>query len=284
MLDSVPNGDYSRLGSSWSCPDSGRGGLNANNVYRISNAPSPISDYTYLPYSSLGCFVDNDDVNRSRLRNQEGTDPLLDGNPFIRLDAINKCYQVAKEQGHNTFGVQNGACFSQMDYAPGGFYTINGNTSFCPNDGYGGFFFNHVYRIKDIPQISFDWSKLNYTTMGCYLIPTFTRPIIPSNEGRSTTITILDGDYRNRTDAINKCFRAANSLNHNIFALYRGGECLSMSDYIPGGDYNKHGVSGAYCPVDGKGGLFVMHLYRVTHIPSKVFTMADLVTLPRVSR
>ena len=61
---------------------------------------------------------------------------------------------------------------------------------------------------------------------------------------------MLDGKFRRRTDAIEKCAELANSLNLAIFAVSRGGECLGLSS--TNANFKKYG-EGSNCK-EGKGG------------------------------
>ena len=60
----------------------------------------------------------------------------------------------------------------------------------------------------------------------------------------------MDGKFRKRTDAIEKCAELANSLNLAIFAVSKGGECLGSSS--ANANFKKYG-EGRKCK-EGKGG------------------------------
>ena len=89
----------------------------------------------------------------------------------------------------------------------------------------------------------------NYTSLGCYLDKEKGSRAIPSLEGKSE---LLDGKYRRRKNAIEKCAELAYSLNFTVFAISRGGECLSSESANE--TYFLYGNS-SNCGANGKGGL-----------------------------
>ncbi|XP_066271772.1 uncharacterized protein [Branchiostoma lanceolatum] len=109
-----------------------------------NEAPKP----ALLPpnYVSLGCWRDK---NPGRaIPTLEGTDPRLDGGYMARENAIEKCYQVAKDQGFSVFALQNGGhCCSSA--SAGLTYKKYGSSTSCGADGEGGPFGNHVYQITE---------------------------------------------------------------------------------------------------------------------------------------
>ena len=80
---------------------------------------------------------------------------------------------------------------------------------------------------------------------------------MPSFEGKAE---ILDGNYKNRSDAVRKCFVATRKERQIVFAVSDGGSCqgVPMSSYSM---YMKQGRS-AKCAKDGKGGLDASQIYR----------------------
>ena len=92
----------------------------------------------------------------------------------------------------------------------------------------------------------------SYSSLGCWRdkgkANSSKRPrALDSLEGTSD---LLDGKFRKRTDAIEKCAELANSLNLAIFAVSRGGECLGSSS--TNANFEKYG-EGSNCK-EGKGG------------------------------
>ena len=80
-------------------------------------------------------------------------------------------------------------------------------------------------------------------------------------EGREPDV--LDGDYKLRTDAIEKCALAAMIKQYVVFAIYNGGSCLVSSSVFP--TFNKLGIS-KDCKSDGKGAPGAHHVYVVGSI------------------
>ena len=74
----------------------------------------------------------------------DGTDPRITGSYQRRADAINKCFQVARERKMAIFSVQNGGqCFAAPNLNG---YKIYGKSGRCGN-GKGGQYANDVYHI-----------------------------------------------------------------------------------------------------------------------------------------
>ena len=63
---------------------------------------------------------------------------------------------------------------------------------------------------------------------------------------------MLDGNFRRRENATEKCAELAYSLNFTVFAVSRGGECLGSEMPEQGWEYYMYGEE-ENC-VDGKGG------------------------------
>ena len=71
---------------------------------------------------------------------------------------------------------------------------------------------------------------------------------------------VLDGDYKQRTDAIEKCALAAIKKRYAVFVIHDGGLCL-----VRGAGYhsfNKFGIS-QDCKSDGKGAARAHHVYVI---------------------
>ena len=74
---------------------------------------------------------------------------------------------------------------------------------------------------------------------------------------------VLDGDYKLRTDAIEKCALAAMKKRYPVFAIHDGGSCLVSESIAP--TFNKYGIS-QDCKRDGKGAPEASHVYLTSGI------------------
>ena len=94
-----------------------------------------------------------------------------------------------------------------------------------------------------------------YVPLGCWKdsIPR----ALPSFEGTSPT---LDGHYKRRELAFQKCFELAKSLNHKIFAVQDGGQCFISSESED--SYKTYGPS-IECLSDGEGGPLANDVYQI---------------------
>ena len=104
-------------------------------------------------------------------------------------------------------------------------------------------------------HIVFFYALSAYKSLGCWKDGSIRA--IPTLEGAAS---ILDGDYTNRSNAIEKCGRAAEDLGYTVFALQHGGYC-SSSPYA-GGTYDMYGPANN-CAEDGKGGGWANHVYQL---------------------
>ena len=77
-------------------------------------------------------------------------------------------------------------------------------------------------------------------------------------EGKDTEV--LDGDYKLRTDAVEKCALAAMKREYEAFAVQDGGLCLVSDTLRP--SFNTFGISHG-CASDGKGGPSANHVYII---------------------
>ena len=94
-------------------------------------------------YTHLGCWKDTG--NRA-VPQIDGSDPRIRGNYRARTDAINKCYQVAREKHMVLFAVQHqGWCAAAKNFLG---YKKYGKSNACKN-GKGGPWANDVYRITN---------------------------------------------------------------------------------------------------------------------------------------
>ena len=111
-------------------------GSSTCNLFDILN--SFLSAYTYL-----GCWKD---TARRAVPQIEGSDPRIRGSYRGRADAINKCYQVARQRKMIIFAVQNGGWCAAATNLNG--YRKYGKAANCRN-GKGGAWANDVYRITN---------------------------------------------------------------------------------------------------------------------------------------
>lgn len=99
------------------------------------------------------------------------------------------------------------------------------------------------------------YSAIEYQSLGCY-------KYIPQNSGlaplEGKDPDVLDGNYKLRTDAIEKCALAAMKTRNNVFAIQDGGKCLVSTTRTP--TFIKHGIS-QDCKSDGKGASGASHVY-----------------------
>jgi len=94
-------------------------------------------------YTHLGCWRDTGNRAVPQL---DGSDARLKGSYSRRADAINKCYQVAKERKLVLFAVQDGGWCAGSSNLNG--YKKYGKATNCKN-GKGGGWANDVYRITN---------------------------------------------------------------------------------------------------------------------------------------
>ena len=98
----------------------------------------------FIAYNPLGCW--QDDLNRA-VPMMEGTDPRIELNYQHRNNAVNKCFQVARQRHMVVFAIQNGGqCFAAEDR--NGFQKY-GASKKCKGSSKGGHLTNNVYRITN---------------------------------------------------------------------------------------------------------------------------------------
>jgi hypothetical protein len=108
-------------------------------VYPDMNGDKPTPGYTHA-----GCWRDTGDRAVPQV---DGSDSRINDSYWGRHDAINKCYQVAKDRGMKVFAVQhNGWCAAAPDESG---YKKYGKSDQCYGAGKGGPWANDVYIIKD---------------------------------------------------------------------------------------------------------------------------------------
>ena len=94
---------------------------------------------------------------------------------------------------------------------------------------------------------------LDYEAIGCYK-DTGNRAITIV-EGK---VSVLDGSYHSRKNAIAKCAVAALRKGYTMFALQNGGHCQTSATAAQ--TFDKYGKSTA-CQADGKGGPWANQVY-----------------------
>ena len=94
-----------------------------------------------------------------------------------------------------------------------------------------------------------------YVSLGCF--KDTAERAIPILE---KTDKILDGHYRTRENAIEKCLQIALNRGFNTFAVQHGGACFGSS--TARNTYNKYGSS-SKCASDGKGGPLANEVYAI---------------------
>ena len=95
------------------------------------------------PYTHLGCWGDR--VNSRAVPKLDGSDSRLKDNYGQRKDAINKCFEVARERKMIIFAIQAGGWCAGDDNLNG--YKKYGSSTAC-KDGKGGPEANDVYQIS----------------------------------------------------------------------------------------------------------------------------------------
>jgi len=103
--------------------------------------------------------------------------------------------------------------------------------------------------------MSTSYYSTEYETLGCF--KDNGNRAIPTLEGKDD---ILDGSYRARRDAINKCYKAAKKRGFKVFALQHGGWCASSATAEK--TFDKYGIS-SNCGKDGEGGPWANQVYYI---------------------
>ena len=103
-----------------------------------------------VKFTHIGCYKDNG--NRA-MPVMEGSDPILDGPPQQRENAISKCAFLAKKLGFTVFSVQNGGeCFSGPNAMKD--YDKYGPSSVPCTNGKGAGYANDVYFLDDMGRVA----------------------------------------------------------------------------------------------------------------------------------
>ena len=99
-------------------------------------------------YDSLGCWADN--AASPAVTSLEGQDARLVGDYWSRPDAVQLCFEAARDAGYPGFAVQNGGlCSGAMNVLDA--YNQYGESTLCEN-GAGGRDANNVYKINCLGQ------------------------------------------------------------------------------------------------------------------------------------
>ena len=73
----------------------------------------------------------------------------------------------------------------------------------------------------------------------------------------------MDGNYKNRSDAVHKCREVSKRKRLQIFAVSDGGKCQGLDDDVDDmAMYTKLGPS-TKCAKDGKGGPDASQVYSI---------------------
>ena len=79
---------------------------------------------------------------------------------------------------------------------------------------------------------------------------------------------LLDGDYKSRKDAIQKCLMVGKGRGYKVMGIQDGGMCVGSAT---GKGFNKYGISHD-CKSDGKGGPWATELYSLDRVPGTLNT------------
>ena len=106
-----------------------------------------------------------------------------------------------------------------------------------------------------------------YKALGCWRESPVGGWAIPYSLELSAS-KLLEGDYADREDSINKCFLASYSIGYDIFALDGSRKCIGYksnaqySGTLPKYAYEKHGSS-VHCDASGRGGGASLSVYEI---------------------
>ncbi|XP_012554863.1 uncharacterized protein LOC105843710 isoform X1 [Hydra vulgaris] len=190
---------------------------------------------------NLGCWKDT--LNRA-MTTLEGSSIMLNGIYQNRQNAIEKCFKIANLKGYSIFAVQDGGyCSACNDDS----YKKYGLSNVCNGNGIGGLMANQVYIIT---------KKMSFKYAGCWA-----DKVVRSLNVLEGVASILDGPYKMRVDAINKCHFAAIERNYEVFAVQDGGWCAAGN----GDSYKMYGAS-LNCIAGGKGGGLANAVYIIDPI------------------
>ena len=97
-----------------------------------------------------------------------------------------------------------------------------------------------------------------YESLGCWK-DDLPRAITADLEGIINPSNLYDEHYKRRSNAVQKCFKAALSQGKTVFAIQDGGQCFSSNSAQV--TYKKYGSSNE-C-VQGKGGPMANDVYEI---------------------
>ena len=100
-------------------------------------------DVSCIGYHSVGCYRD---TSSRVIQSLEGTDPILDGPYYYRVNPVAKCAVAAMRAGHSMFAVQDGGWCAASATAPLTFDEYGKSTA-CYGHGAGGPWANQVYIL-----------------------------------------------------------------------------------------------------------------------------------------
>ncbi|XP_078364951.1 uncharacterized protein LOC144649338 [Oculina patagonica] len=106
-----------------------------------------------------------------------------------------------------------------------------------------------------VNAVPFD--SVKYSSVGCYINPDSWYRRIPSLEGQDPR---LDGNYKLRENAIEKCALVSKERGYKVFAIQDGGKCLSSSTA------HKSFMTGSptgWCEGNGRGSAWFNHFYVI---------------------
>jgi len=120
-----------------------------------------VAESTTYSYLNFGCWRAVPGIRG--IPSIEGTDPRLRGYYKARADAIQKCYEVARERNFEWFAVQDGgACYSSAD--AGAKVRSFGPSRLCRN-GKGGRKANDIYMVVKSDDVC---ERGGYKKAGCF--------------------------------------------------------------------------------------------------------------------
>ncbi|KAL5248013.1 hypothetical protein ACHWQZ_G017250 [Mnemiopsis leidyi] len=266
---------YNRYGESSGCEADGKGGVYANQVYKIhynveimfmlltlsSFACLAVSFCESYTVEKLGCWTDQDPRAIQGLEGNSEVEHILESNTIgylNRTGSYDKCLQSALHLGYEVFALQNSGWCASSPIAEIT-YKKYGQSSNCLGDGEGGPLANQVYKIvHDLRWIE---------NLGCW-----------KDIGDNRSIGFLEAqdkslldNYLERTNAFKKCLDAAERFGYHVFALQDGGQCASSP--IAENTYKKHGESSS-CAADGEGGAYANQVYKI-HYKDASFTVIE---------
>ena len=82
---------------------------------------------------------------------------------------------------------------------------------------------------------------------------------------------LLDGDYKSRKHAIQKCLMVGKGRGYKVMGIQDGGMCVGSAT---GKGFNKYGISHD-CKSDGKGGPWATELYSLDRVPGTLNTIKN---------